>query len=159
MPQVLKFPVPTPVPVSTIRIVVANAGLARMFRATRPSHRLVELDSLSNGDARLHARDLVSDRSGRMSQQGRGAGDTYSPRQTLETQVAEAFARRVCTHLSEQQASGAMRRLYLLAEPRFLGLLRPHIKPGLREIIVLEQATDLTHGSMEQIRQALPERI
>ena len=53
----------------------------------------------------------------------------------------------------------AFERLYVLAAPAFLGMLRKHQPDTLRALIKDEIATDLSTQSPERIRAQLPEYL
>lgn len=140
----------------TIWVVVADASRARIFIANKPADPLVEIETLSNPEARLHEGDLVSDRGGRISN-GEGARHGYGAGNQAKAESTNRFAAEVCRHLEKNRHSRAFGSLYLLAAPAFLGLLRKHLSDGLRGLIKDEIATDLSTLKPERIRAQLPQ--
>jgi protein required for attachment to host cells len=133
---------------SSTWIVVADASRARFFTAEKSAGPLFEIQTLSNPEARLHERDLVTDRRGRKN----GGSVT-------KTETANRFANAVCSHLENGRHSQAFRKLYILGSPNFLGMLRKHQSSSLRSLIREEIPKDLTTQSPERIRAQLPDYL
>ena len=112
---------------------------------------------LSNPEARLHEGDLVSDRGGRGG--NGGAMHNYSTGNEAKQEAANRFAAEVCKHLEKGRNSHSFGKLYVMAAPHFLGLLRKHQSDALRGLVSDEIANDLTTQSPERIRAKLPEYL
>ncbi|MCG6967860.1 MAG: host attachment protein [Chromatiaceae bacterium] len=140
---------------STIWVVVADASRARIFTASKPADALTEIETLSNPEGRLHEGDLVSDRGGRISG-GEGARHGYGAGNSVKEETINRFAAEVCKHLEKGRNSHAFGKLYVVAAPQFLGLLRKHQSDALRGLISSELSTELTTQSPERIRAQLP---
>lgn len=143
---------------SKIWVVVADASRARIFTAEKPADSLTEIETLSNPEARLHEGDLVSDRAGRISS-GEGSRRGYGTGNAVKDETTNRFAAEVCKHLEKGRNSHAFGKLYVMAAPHFLGLLRKHQSDGLRGLISNEIANDLTTQSPDRIRAQLPEYL
>mgnify|MGYP003573863094 FL=1 len=142
---------------SKIWIVAADASRARFFTADKPVSALNEIETLSNPEARLHEGDLVSDRGGRGG--NGGAIHNYSTGNEAKQEAANRFAAEVCKHLEKGRNSHSFGKLYVMAAPHFLGLLRKHQSDALRGLVSDEIANDLTTQSPERIRAKLPEYL
>ncbi len=140
-------------------IVVADAARARIFSVDGPLAPLQALHQLVSPQAKLHDRDIGSDRPGRVHDshgQGRHAMGTHnSPKE----QDAIRFASEVVDQLEKGRAAEEFNRLILVAEPRFLGLLRKAVKPALEQMITVEIDKDLSKADEDTIRSHLPDRI
>lgn len=140
-------------------ILVADAARARIFSADSPRADLQPVEQLVSPEARLHERDLSSDRPGRAFDsfgEGRHATDTStSPKE----QEAIRFAHEVVDHLEQGRVANRFDRLILVAEPHFLGLLRKAIKPALEQTITAEINKDLTKAGEREIREHLPQQL
>jgi len=143
---------------SKIWIVVADASRARIFTADKPASPINEIETLSNPEARLHEGDLVSDRAGRGSN-GNGARHGYGTRDEAKGEKANRFAAEVCRHLEQGRNANAVARLYVMAAPTFLGLMRKHCSNALRNLISAEISADLTTQPPDRIRAQLPEYL
>ncbi|MGQ0430465.1 MAG: host attachment protein [Gammaproteobacteria bacterium] len=133
-------------------IVVADQSEARVYLADSGAPLKLLLEE-RNPTARLHDRDLVSDRPGRVFDRAaragarRGAvlhhatGGERKPRR----QAAVAFARKVAAAATALCRENRCDRAILAAEPRFLGMLRRALPARFRSLIVTEVAKDWLH--------------
>ncbi len=139
-------------------IVVADAYRARFFAAEEPAAPLIEIETLSNPEARLHEGDLVSDRGGR-DRSATGSAHGLDTGTKAKDETANRFAGLVCKRLERGRHKGAFGKLYIVGAPSFLGLLRKHQSNELRGLISDEIAKDLTTQTPERIRDRLPENL
>jgi protein required for attachment to host cells len=140
-------------------VVCADAGRARIFESSPIDGALLEFIDLLNPDARQHDTEAMSDRRGHVTQGPAGIGHAFAPRQSHAEHVAERFAKDLCDHLDAAERAGEVEKLYVIADPGFLGLMRAHLKPATRTRVVGEVASDLARRSIEQIRGALPAKL
>ncbi|TDT43041.1 protein required for attachment to host cells [Halospina denitrificans] len=142
-----------------VRILVADASKARLFRVDSPTGELIELSSDVNPEARLHDSDLTTDKP------GRAADSNYSGRSAMEDPTdpkeveAQKFARELTDKLEKARNKGELEKLYIAAPPRFLGELRKHFKPELKSLVVEEIGKDFSHMDAKNLRKHLPERL
>jgi protein required for attachment to host cells len=143
----------------TTWVLVADTYRARVFGAERPASPLSELRDLASPEARLHEGDLVSDRGGRdanpMAGGGHGLGDNRSHKQD----IADRFAQQVCNVLETARVAGELSKLYVIAAPAFLGLLRKHQSPLLRQLVAGEVDKCLASQDPASIRRHLPDYL
>jgi protein required for attachment to host cells len=108
-------------------VVVADSSRARLFLKADSDGKLVELEDLAHPEGRLHETQLTSDLPGRTFDsfgQGRHAMEEDTPPKRYE---AIQFAKRIGAHIESARTQAHFTRLVLVAEPRFLGLLRDNI--------------------------------
>jgi len=137
----------------SVRIVVADQSEARFYDAVSIAPKMKLIDTLTDPIARLHERDLVSDKPGRVFDrapapgQRRGAVSHHSTggERTARKHEAMEFARRIVLQLETAHRTGAVSRLVVMAGPAFLGLLREAMSKSLHEIVVAEVCKDLVH--------------
>lgn len=139
-------------------IIVADASRARLFSADKPAGPLNEINTLTSPEGRLHEGDLVSDRGGRDTNGG-GASHGYSTGNEAKDEIANRFAAELCKQLEKGRTDHAFGKLYVVAAPAFLGLLRKHQSDALRALIGEEIAKDLTTQPVDRIRAQLPEYL
>ncbi len=147
-----------------IRIVVADQAEARFYDAEPPEAALHASGSLRDPTARLHERDLVSDRPGRVferasipgSRRGASAHHDTGGERSARKSAAVAFARRIATELERGQQQRRFDGIVLMANPRFLGLLRQVFSPRLGRCVVAEVPKDLVHQSERVVSAHLP---
>jgi protein required for attachment to host cells len=137
-------------------ILVADNSRARIFTADKAASPLREVRTLASPEARLHEGDLVSDRAGQdrnPSVSGHGLSDDHPHKHD----IADRFATQVCAELESARNQGLFRKLYVIAAPAFLGMLRQHQSPALRQLIAAEIDKSLAGHDPATIRKALPD--
>jgi protein required for attachment to host cells len=136
-------------------VVVADTSRARFFSAARPASPLVELQTLAHPASRLHEGDLVSDRPGRDRNSGVGSHDVGTETEAKEEEAIR-FAAEVCHALDSARIDGRLGKLYLVAAPAFLGLLRKQLTPPLQKLIAAEFPKNIARNDVDEIRKVLP---
>jgi protein required for attachment to host cells len=139
-------------------VLVADAYRARVFGVERPVSPLSELRDLASPEARLHEGDLVSDKGGgdrNPSVGGHGLGDQNTHKQEL----ADRFAQDVCAVLEAARVANELSKLYVIAAPAFLGLLRKHQSAMLKQLVVQEVDKSVAAQDPADIRKHLPEYL
>lgn len=133
-------------------ILVANSTIARLFRLDKL--QLIEMDTLVNPEGRMYDKDLASDKPGTaFDGSGRyGMSKSHSPK---EAEV-EAFARKVADHLDHARASGEIDRIFIAANPGFLGLLRGSLTHPCESIVAHSVDKDITNMKPDEIRSYFP---
>ena len=140
----------------TTWVVVADNSRARFFAAEKPASALQEIRDLTHPEARLHEGDLVTDKAGR-DQGPAGGGHGVGSPQAHKIDGADKFASTVCAELDAARASGSFSKLYVVAAPSFLGLLRKHQSSALRQMVAGEVDKNLSTQDPASIRKHLPD--
>jgi protein required for attachment to host cells len=140
-------------------VVAADSARARLFRASSPTGPLRELETLTNAEARLHERDLVSGPAGRSRGNTMQAGFSAFGGGSMKRHRVEEFAAEVCGRIAAVLRKAGAPRLYIIAEPEFLGLLRLRLDDPTKRRIAGELPKSLASKSPEEIRKALPRRL
>lgn len=139
-------------------VVVADSSRARIFAAEKPSSSLVEIQTLTHPESRLHQGDLVSDRPGRDRNSGTGSHDMGHESDAKAGQL-QRFAAQVCETMENARVKGEFEKLYVVAAPSFLGLLRKQQNCSLKKAVTAEISKNLSTKSPEDIRKNLPEYL
>lgn len=138
-------------------VVVADAARARVFNVEAETKALVEIMDMSHPASLQHASEMASDAPGMSSVKGMpskfGMEEIVSPKE----EEAIRFAKQVAEALQQDIASYG--RLYLIAAPHFLGLLRKDLDKAVQAKIIKELDKDLTKHTLEDIRAHLPELL
>jgi protein required for attachment to host cells len=145
-------------------LVVADSARARFFSwqgASDPAldgtPHLVELENVTNPEARVHDRDLFSDRSPRNRSGGGStphAFDDHRDGSRKESQLR--FVRLVAEQLSRRIAERRPARLLLVAERNMLDDVRQEVVAALpRDLEVVELAENLSKQSTNELQRAL----
>lgn len=138
-----------------IWVVVADNSRARFFTAEKSASPLIEMRDMTNPEARLHEGDLVSDKGGR--ERGMAGAHAFGTESEHKHEGVEKFAAAVCAELEAARNSAALKKLYVVAAPAFLGLLRKHQSPALRQLIGAEVDKNLSLQDPQTIRNNLPD--
>lgn len=138
----------------TIWVLVADNSRARIFSADKPASALQEIQDFTHPEARLHEGDLVTDKGGR--DQGPSGGHGVSHEQAHKVDGADKFASHVCSELDSARAAGSFDKLYVVAAPTFLGLLRKHQSNILKQLVAGEVDKNLSTQDPMSIRKHLP---
>jgi len=142
----------------TTWVLVADNSRARFFAAEKATSPLLEVQDLTYPEARLHEGDLVTDKQGRDRNPGRGAhgvgGDGAA-----KQEGADRFALMVCNELENARNNGTFRKLYVVAAPAFLGMLRKHQSAALKQLVVGEMDKNLATKDPATIRKQLPDYL
>lgn len=144
---------------ASLLVLAADSVRARLFSTDHEQGPLEEILALSNPEARLHEGDLVEDTAGRRGTRPTQAKHSAFGGESAKRHRAEEFAGRLCKHLARQLAGAGERRLYIVAEPEFLGLLRQRMDRSVERSIVAEIPRSLTTKPPEEIRAVLPQRL
>lgn len=116
-------------------ILVAHRAGARLFENDGPGKGLRRIEEIAHPAGRLENRQIGSDKPGRSFDShgtGRHAlGKEQDPAETL----AREFARELTARLEHGRVRNAYARLVLVAEPRFLGMLRSALSPQTQALV------------------------
>ena len=140
-----------------IWVVVADNSRARFFSAEKAASALSEVRDLTNPEARLHEGDLVSDKSGR--DRGLAGAHGFGREEEHKQEGIEKFAVAVCSELEAARVNGEFKKLYVVAAPAFLGLLRKHQSNALKQTIAGEVDKNISTQDLQAIRVCLPDYL
>ena len=140
---------------SRYRILVADQALAVFYDAARLDQAPIEIERLSQPDARLHDRDLGRDRPGRSYESVGGARHAVEREGGPHQRAAAQFARRVGRRLDEARRNDEFDQLVIVAGPRFLSMVRKQLPRLTRARVVIEIPKDLVHGPADGLRSHL----
>lgn len=144
---------------TAVLVAACDSGRARLFRIARNEDRLEEISTLVNPDARLRERELVSDKRGRGMHRGRMSRATLGTRELHRYESAARFSREVAEALSRRSRAEHIERIYLLADPEFLGLLRADIRRKRIKSALREIRKNLSRRSAKILRDYLPKQL
>lgn len=140
-------------------VLVADSSRARIFRAEGPEAKLIEVEDMAHPEGHLHEVDLTSDLPGRTFDrfgQGRHAMEEDTPPKRYE---ANLFAKRIAHRLENGRTNHEFGRLVLVAEPRFLGILRDNLSAECIKLTSLQVDKNLAQLDPGEIRNRLPEHF
>lgn len=142
----------------TTWVLVADNCRARIFSADNPSSPLTEIRDLTHPEARLHEGDLVTDKNGRDRSAGTG-GNSLGDGSSHKQEGVDRFAITVCEELEAARAKDTFHKLYIVAAPAFLGMLRKHQSNNIKPLIAAELDKNLATRDSTAIRKQLPDYL
>ena len=144
---------------ASIGVLVCNHSRARLFQANTLAF-INELSDQVNPAARLREQDLATDRPGAYRGGGpEGQAHVESHRASQHDKASEKFARDLAATLDQAIDSHGLEKLYVIAEPRMLGLLRHALSDKAKGLVTEELAKDIVAHTTMQIRDVLPDRL
>jgi protein required for attachment to host cells len=138
-------------------VVVADAARARVFEVDGKTKAIAEVMDLSHPASLQHASEMASDAPGMSSVKGMpskfGMEEIVSPKEEEAIRFAKQVAEALQAGLADYE------RLYLIAAPHFLGLLRKDLDKAVQAKVVKEIDKDLTKHTLEDICTHFPELL
>lgn len=147
----------TPPPPGNCLVLVADSVRARLFDAA--DGVLAERAVFTNPEGRMHERDLVADATGRRNHRPTQGNRSAFGGQTAKRHRAEDFAGMLCDELARDLDGAGEHKLYVIAEPEFLGILRQRMSAPVSRHVAGEIPKSLADQSVERIRATLPAQL
>ncbi|WP_457676494.1 host attachment protein [Thiolapillus sp.] len=138
-------------------VLAADSSHARILQADNRATPLVLVEELEHPQARLKNSDLYSDEPGRSFDSGGQGRHAMEPEVDAKSEEARRFARELCEKLRQAALEGRFEKLYVLAAPAFLGILRECQDDNLKSRVAGEIPKDVARQSPEEIRAKLPD--
>lgn len=136
-------------------ILVADESRARLFLAGASDGEIEEVAAMEHPEGRAHGRQLTRDEPDGSHTGVGGVHHGFEPRTPVHEKVASEFARELADLLEAGRVSHAFDQLMLVAEPKFLGMLRATLGDELSKTVVRTLSRNYTHSTPEQIRAML----
>ena len=138
-------------------VLAADSSYAKILQADTRAAPLVLMEELEHPEARKKNSDFYSDGPGRSFDSGGQGRHAMEPEVDAKSVEAQRFARELCVKLRQAAVEGRYEKLYLLAAPEFLGMLRDCLDDNVKSRIAGEVAKDVARQSPEEIRKKLPD--
>lgn len=141
-------------------IVVADSSRARIFERHDPDRHLHEVDDFINEAGRMNSGELRTDERGRFYGKGeRQMGHTADPAVMPYEHENEIFSRKLGDYLEKAHNDHRYEQLYLVAAPKFLGLLRDNLNSEVGKAVEEELPNDISKFTVQQIEEFVSRRI
>ena len=139
-------------------LALVGQGPARILTAESKTSDLVDSRDYIHPQSRLRDQDLVSDGGGSA---GNGGGNgngrhTMGHEHEPHQQQANDFARELCHMIEAGCRDNNLHRIYLVAPPKFLGLMRNGLNKQCAARIEDEINKNLVDHNLQDIRTHLP---
>ena len=126
-------------------IMAADSSRARIFEIAEAGRRLREVGQFDHPEGRANNRELMSDADGRFSAKHAGpGGDSSGQRVTPVEHGTELFSKTLARYLDKARNEHRYDKLYLIAPPEFLGLMRENLSKEVRKLTAEEINKDLS---------------
>lgn len=140
-------------------LLVANRAGARLIEVRERGRSLTLLESFDNARGRLHDGDLETDRPGRTFDSAGEGRHALGREESASERVAADFARELAGHVAAALNTPAFDELVLVAEPRFLGLLRGALDKVSAKAVVASVDKDLVDLDLAALSTQLAEAL
>lgn len=136
-------------------IVLADRTRASIRRQRTPKGPFEHVEDIDHPDGRLHTSQLGTDRPGQTSDSAHGHPHAFEPHETIAEHEAHSFAKAIAHRLHAASNARRFDALVLVAEPRFLGLLRAALDHATQQRVRGEIRHRLVDASDADIAQHL----
>ncbi len=143
----------------SVCVIVANSSKAKFLLAEDARSPLIESGDYVHPQSRLREQDLVSDGPGSAGDSGGPGKHSMGHEQEARHREAETFARELMAEVDKLRQKTDLRRIYLVAAPKFLGLLRANISKQCQDLLHGEVNKDLVTHDSADIRAHLPKLL
>lgn len=146
----------------TTWIVAADSYRARILELKGGGEPLQELDDLVNPEGRERDSEIVNDDRGRFwGRQGRpwGQSDSGEPQKTPLEHESTLFALSIAQYLDKGRNDHRYQRLYIVADPKFLGVLRNKMNKHVSEMVERDAAYEVSGWDTRQIAEFVDKKF
>lgn len=140
---------------TTTWILVANRSGASLFESNWPGESMRRLQDIPHPKGRLQNREIDSDKPGRSFDSVGEARHSMGKEHDASEKVAQQFARELAELLNKGRTTNAYDKLILMAEPKFLGLLRAALDSNTAALVVQTVNKELLEVSQEDVASYL----
>jgi protein required for attachment to host cells len=135
----------------TTWIVSGDAARARILQVTG-RNQLEEVEHFSNPEGRMHDRDLATDGQPRFNGASGGPASDREEMGRAEIEAAK-FSKQIGRYLDQARMKNLYDRLYLVAPPRFLGMMRKELGKEVEKLV----RDDLDEALSRKVREGAPD--
>jgi protein required for attachment to host cells len=129
----------------TTWIVAADSARARILEAESGEAPLREIRDMLNPEGRAKGSEILSDAMGRFNRRGDRAHNSIAPRQDPVEHEAERFSKELGSYLDKARTQHLFDQLYLVAPPKFLGVLRRNLSKEVEKLVIDSINEDLSN--------------
>jgi protein required for attachment to host cells len=136
-------------------VLVANTSQAHIYHVEKVGV-LTQVHVFDNPEGHLHNQDFVDGRPGRSNPSTYRAHSAMEPHHSPKSLENASFAKKICEHLEQSREKGEFSRLYIVAAPTFLGMLRQSLSHGTATLVAGEADKDIVHLKPAEICEVVP---
>ena len=140
---------------TTTWILTANRSSASLFESDWPGKSMRRIQDIPHPQGRMQNQDIDTDKPGRVFDSfGEGRHST-SPKQEPTEHIAQQFALDLAELLNKGRLTNAYDKLILIAEPKFLGILRAALDKNTASLVVQSVNKELLDVKEEDLAEYL----
>ena len=140
---------------TTTWILSANRSSASLFESDWPGNSMRRIQDIPHPQGRMQNKDIDTDKPGRVFDSfGEGRHST-SPKQEPTEHIAQQFALDLAELLNKGRLTNAYNKLVLIAEPKFLGILRAALDKNTASLVVQSVNKELLDVKEEDLAEYL----
>ena len=140
---------------TTTWILSANRSNASLFESDWPGKSMRRLQDISHPKGRLQNKDINTDKPGRsFDSMGQGRHSMGSDQEPI-SHVAQQYASELAELLNKGRLTNAYEKLVLIAEPKFLGILRAALDKNTALLVVQSVNKELLDLKEEDVGKYL----
>jgi protein required for attachment to host cells len=140
-----------------VRVVVANENEANFLDTFGINTPLKTVKKLEDPKARMHDRDLETDRAGSRVNSGAPGRHGVDGERSTNKQEQIRFARQIADEIDQGRSNHDFDRLVIIAGPKMLGMIREALPDSNREFIAAEISKDLIQMDAQTIGTYIPQ--
>ena len=136
-------------------ILSANRSSASLFESDWPGKSMRRIQDIPHPQGRMQNQDIDTDKPGRVFDRfGEGRHST-SPKQEPTEHIAQQFALDLAELLNKGRLTHAYDKLILVAEPKFLGVLRAALDKNTASLVIQTVNKELLDVKEEDLAEYL----
>ena len=136
----------------TTWILIADSSRARIFEKKEHEKHLEEVEDFVDSEGRATSNELRTDGRGRFYGKGeREQGHTAEPAVSPVEHENDLFAHTLARYLDDARKTNRYDRLYLVAPPKFLGLIRANLEDEVKKMVHGELQKDISTLSVQEV--------
>ena len=140
---------------TTTWILSANRSSASLFESDWPGKSMRRIQDIPHPQGRMQNKDIDTDKPGRVFDSfGEGRHST-SPKQEPTEHIAQQFALDLAELLNKGRLTNAYDKLVLIAEPKFLGVLRAALDKNTESLVIQTVNKELLDVKEEDLAEYL----
>ena len=140
---------------TTTWILSANRSNASLFESNWPGKSMRRLQDIPHPKGRLQNKDINTDKPGRsFDSMGQGRHSMGSDQEPID-HVAQQYASVLAELLNKGRLTNAYEKLVLIAEPKFLGILRAALDKNTALLVVQSVNKELLDLKEEDVGKYL----
>lgn len=140
---------------STTWILVANRSSARFYKHAGPGKGLELVRDINHTEGHLKDHDIGSDRPGRSANRRGGAPHSLTPTQDPTDHLTQTFARYLADQLTRGRSERLFDQIILVAEPKFLGVIKGALDPATASKVIATVAKELDRRGTQDLSEEL----